>query len=448
MWAVRSPDGDEWVEDVSGGDPGTGPKGGRLEQSPRPGGLPRLYRFRERMRDRGLRAAFARGLRLAQQFGGDVPLAREVVSQSGLVQDLRDFMGTTTAPLMLAVLRRLRDQDDAEDRGADLDGQVPAAPRGGKAVTPEDLRPEAAWLTMEGRDGLAAGTKVSLAVGVDAVFGDRAMHWTGRVWVPVRRVAAEDLGAAAPETGIIAPRVSFEAEVDAERFGRSAESPGGGQSPKPLASDDARTLWVDWDTQGERHKSWKKVCQESRQEEFEDSPFEGGTTTLYMAKAMERSAGDPRSWLDKWLREKKLDPGDRVSHELKILCDALYYAGCRDQLNLGGLTCLEVLSRRVAVIVEAYTMPNKPSWGHAKFYEGVGAAEEVVAPALRAHAFKRAKEEAEIVSSRVKASQRGSPSGDADGGARAGEDDGFRKARGGGKGGGKASGGPSPAGAP
>lgn len=68
------------------------------------------------------------------------------------------------------------------------------------------------------------------------------------------------------------------------------------------------------------------------------------------------------------------------------------------------------MARRAAVIIfEACTLPCKPSWGHAKVYEGLGAAEEAVAPSLRAHALNRASEEAGIVSGRAKASLRGAP---------------------------------------
>ena len=72
---------------------------------------------------------------------------------------------------------------------------------------------------------------------------------------------------------------------------------------------------------------------------------------------MERQGGDPKQWLDKWLREKKLESNDRVAHELRCLTDVLYLAGSVDQLNMGGLCCIESLCRRIAAIVEAYAMP-------------------------------------------------------------------------------------------
>ena len=52
---------------------------------------------------------------------------------------------------------------------------------------------------------------------------------------------------------------------------------------------------------------------------------------------MERQGGDPRLWLDKWLREKHLADSDRVAHELRRLADVLHMARVVDQLNVGGL---------------------------------------------------------------------------------------------------------------
>ena len=64
-WMVRSPDGDEWPEDVSGHDGATGPC---LTRSLRTGagrGLPPLYRFREELDGRELKSAVVRGLKAA-----------------------------------------------------------------------------------------------------------------------------------------------------------------------------------------------------------------------------------------------------------------------------------------------------------------------------------------------------------------------------------------------
>ena len=76
--------------------------------------------------------------------------------------------------------------------------------------------------------------------------------------------------------------------------------------------------------------------------------------------------GDPRLWLQMWLRTKRIETSDRIYHELKVLIDCLFYAGTFDQLNIPGLMSLEVISRRIQAISDAYTNPMRPSWENAR----------------------------------------------------------------------------------
>ncbi len=196
-----------------------------------------------------------------------------------------------------------------------------------------------------------------------------------------------------------------------------------------------RTLWVDYDRHGERYKAWREVCAECTEEDLDPKRLDGAATAMHMVKAMERQGGDPRQWLEKWLREKRLENGDRVSHELRCLTDSLYQAGTVDQLNLGGLLCIETLCRRIAAIVEAYTTPGKPNWDHARFYSGVASSEEVVAPALRSQVVRKLKDEAEMYTARSRALQRGSWNDEKSGGDASAAGGGRGAGRGRGKGG-------------
>ena len=64
-WAVRSPDGDEWIEHLDGFNPVSGPSLSRPKRAGRrDGGLNPLYRFRQRLDNRTLKTAMIRGLRL------------------------------------------------------------------------------------------------------------------------------------------------------------------------------------------------------------------------------------------------------------------------------------------------------------------------------------------------------------------------------------------------
>ena len=159
--------------------------------------------------------------------------------------------------------------------------------------------------------------------------------------------------------------------------------------------EDARTLWIDRDPQGERHKDWRLVVYESTEERHADSPLEGPVSTLALAKHMLRCGGDPRLWLATFLREKGIGASDRVAHELKVLTDTLQVAGCFDQVNVGALVCLEVVCRRIQTITDAYSGSGKPNWARARFFGGTSGIDDSVMPGLRNYVTRRARESRE-----------------------------------------------------
>jgi len=164
----------------------------------------------------------------------------------------------------------------------------------------------------------------------------------------------------------------------------------------PSEEGDARTLWVDYDDQGVRFKPWKQVVSESQVEEYQDFPLDGPPTLHHLAKHMERNGGDPRLWLQIWIREKKLDANDRAVHEMKSLVDMIYYGGTYDQFNLGGAVALEVAARRLQLIVDAYSNPSRPNWENAKLFSGQASPEDCISPTFRAWMARRSKEEADV----------------------------------------------------
>ena len=83
-------------------------------------------------------------------------------------------------------------------------------------------------------------------------------------------------------------------------------------------------------------------------------------------------------------------------HELSGLTHALYQGLAYDQLDVGGLGCLEVICRRIAVLVEARSQPSRPNWTAARYLEWAPMSEEVILRGLRSYAMRRAKEEVDI----------------------------------------------------
>ena len=65
---------------------------------------------------------------------------------------------------------------------------------------------------------------------------------------------------------------------------------------------------------------------------------------MHMARGIPRNGGDPRRWLELFLCDKNILPGERVVHELNTSVDALYYFDTVDQVNMGALVGVEVES--------------------------------------------------------------------------------------------------------
>ena len=149
--------------------------------------------------------------------------------------------------------------------------------------------------------------------------------------------------------------------------------------------EDVRTVWVLYDEQGERHREWRAVVQEAVAHSFSDWPYQGPQSTIHTAKHMAKHGGDPKSWMQIWMRRHNLAESDRVVHELKTVVDVIYLGGTYDQLNLGSLASFEAVSRRLQTIVEAFSNSSgsTPDWSHARLYTGQATADDVVSPDLR-----------------------------------------------------------------
>ncbi|CAK8988362.1 unnamed protein product, partial [Durusdinium trenchii] len=194
-------------------------------------------------------------------------------------------------------------------------------------------------------------------------------------------------------------------------FGVSSAA-GSGECPQPGkgGSNDVRTLWVDFDEHGDRYKRWRDVCKESYTPSFDQTPLEGPTTGLHLIKHAERHGGDPRLWMQLWCRSKHIETTDRTFHEMKVLVDALFFAGTFDQVNIPALMSMEVVCRRIQAIVDAYSNPSRPSWENAKIFAGQGTPEDIVSPTFRNYATRKNKEELELLQARQKVRElRGAP---------------------------------------
>ncbi|CAK0850742.1 unnamed protein product, partial [Prorocentrum cordatum] len=418
---VLSADGDVWEEDLSGRNAATGPSGGSLldQATGNPPDGRRLYRFRAR------------------------PSLDEVVE---LAAECRATM-----------LRRGQAEAEGPTRVVLADGAV----RPGYDYFPWLVAPRP-WVLTEPLPGMPIGTVVDpLPVGA-LRDGSRALslfpscgRWArleqvdeGQIveWAAKRTkellldLGAEPdaMGAAEPVGGTETPPLrearSSGGDRLGEKLGLTAEEPAESAAGKDDASGDARTLWVDWDEQGERRKEFKRAVAESSDVKWDHHRLPADRTCLHTCKMMVNLSGSPRAWLERFLREKGIASTDRVAHELRVLCDILEEAGEFDQINLGGLACLEVAALRLNLLVDAHKS-GPASYSNAKYLSPLTDVDQLMAPGLRSHVSRRAKEEYELMQGDRKAEAVAAGSAGARVPPREGADDSAKGGKGGGGGG-------------
>ena len=70
--------------------------------------------------------------------------------------------------------------------------------------------------------------------------------------------------------------------------------------------DDLRTLWIEYDAHGDRHKVWWEFTREATSEIYKCWPFDDARSSqLYMVKHFEKHGGDGFSWLASFCCDKK-----------------------------------------------------------------------------------------------------------------------------------------------
>ena len=122
-------------------------------------------------------------------------------------------------------------------------------------------------------------------------------------------------------------------------------------------------------------------------------------------------------------------------HELSVLAEVFWYGAMVDQLNLPGLICFEVLSRRLLAVIEAYADPSRVNWSSSKFFTGSAGLDDAAPTEMRTFVSKAARELQDLEATR----QRGQTLAHKQGGAAAddggdGEDDGAAAGNGRGRG--------------
>ena len=402
IWVLHTPDGDTYAEDLRGVPDGPAKvkiKGIDFVYWSRIGGP--SYRFAQYPSEGDLKGLIRKGFEEAIQEEACDPAWRpSSVVFNGEARDFDSFFGGSF------VTRRRGSKKPLLPVAA-----VPAvaAPPPAPVLRPIFKAPaDKIWVAVENFGGYDMGQEIAIEEVTGFALGD----FTGLIQVPGGWLKAELLG------------VDLVAREIERRRGEVQPPPGAGVTAGPIEEEslaahvgadpdaakdnledpgDARTLFIDHDSEGSRYKDWRQVAIESQYYSYSDWPLEGPATVHHLLRHTQKHGGDPRVWLQIWARQKQVGESDRVMHELRCLTDVLFYGGTFDQLNMPVLVSFEVVARRIASIVDAYQAGNSsPDWANAKIFSGHQGPEDLVMPSLKTWAARRGREEAEIFNARTK----------------------------------------------
>ena len=396
---IYTPDKDMYIESLGCKGVNGPSKIRRMDGSNRiPAGLRgRVYRFRDPVTDELVKGLIRDAIHLVkQELWQDAKTPPLVVNSACEEVTIDSFFGGSFVRNRLGPVKTGVEAANPTD-----------CPRNARKVRSPPV--DYVWLAAEPLGGLSLGQEMSLNEDTDVQIGDScAIALRGGMWVKAELVKISDAFEYGGKRRSLFGQSIQPAEktlVDRLKPADETLAPDDGED-----KGDVRTLWIDYDEHGERYKRWRDVCCESHSPTLSDKPLDGPITGLHLINHVERHGGDPRLWLQLWLRAKHIEPTDRVAHEMRVLCDVLYYAGTFDQLNIPALVSLEVVCRRMQAVVDAYTNPSKPSWENAKIFTGQGSPEDLVSPTFRSYATRKNRDELELLQARQKVRElRGSP---------------------------------------
>ena len=353
-WYVLTPDGDCYAEDYSG-DSDNGPltfqvKGVDFQffsRVRRP-----VYRFREYPTDSEFKQHVETALRDLGLLGrtdlGWQP--RHAMNMNGDKVEATEYLGRLLVP------RRVRGRDQGH---LQLPVEQEESQRGRGPQRADAAPAGKVWLAMHSTPDFQLGAEVVDSLAQSVLLSPNTCAVEGpKGWTLCKLVK-------------VAESPDFVSELREKNRASLKEDIGpvaGEPDQKPAApgdeaqeAEDARTLAVEYDDQGERFKLWRDVCRECREYAYPDWPHEGPQSVLHLIKHMHKHGGSPKLWLQSWARFKGIQENDRVMHEMRALMEVLEHGGCYDQLNLTSLACMESVGRRVQSIVDAYNSGSSTS---------------------------------------------------------------------------------------
>jgi hypothetical protein len=136
--------------------------------------------------------------------------------------------------------------------------------------------------------------------------------------------------------------------------------------------EDARTLAVKYDNQGDRHRTFAEAVTLISEDALPGSwPVVGPRATFGTLKAIVDAGDTPEFEHDAWVRTATIPDADRSVYEDEVISVVFQTLACVDQLNLPNIAGVELLMRRRALIRESHRLsPSSPDYSDAHHYMG------------------------------------------------------------------------------
>jgi len=294
------------------------------------------------------------------------------------------------------------DDDDVERGGEE-------EPRpGGRTV---DVADGEGWYVLVGQGAVLSGQMVKLAGKDPILLGDMALFQkSGKTLVAVWAKAEEVL------EKLRALRVRSSGHPEARFEGIGDIFYDADATPRRKATDDAkvdddpdlRVLPVKFERDGRRFRRLQDAQVDMEEEAFDDWPLDTKRSLTHTLRELRRA---DLSWLqhhDNWMKVSGVRVNDRSAHEHQLLCTALHWFTCYDQICVVNSAGCETLNARRELIEHAHEgRPEAPRWDGADDFLGKrqAAGGTIIDPDKLAHVAARQSQRAKILETSMKAQE-------------------------------------------
>ena len=266
------------------------------------------------------------------------------------------------------------------------------------------------WYVLLGSGACLSGHPVSLKGVEHVMFGRLAFFRKGDKDLVAFWAKAEELTEKLRELRIMASGYGKERFGDLEELYADAAGTPRVKPAAPAADEgDLRVLPVRYEKNKLRFRRLDESVDMMDEEVFDDWPLDTERSLAYMLRVLTRSN---LTWLrhhDLWVRMSGVRDGDRSIHEHSVLCTALRWATCYDQLQVVNIAGLEVLNACRELIEHAHSggRGSAPRWDAADEFMGTRGAERgtIIDPKKLAHVAARQGAKAKILEAALKAEE-------------------------------------------